>query len=101
MTATSTTARPATPLRPRARTGVRGLHPVGVGTADAGPAADFYGRIVGLRDLGVGTAPHADRSAPGAIGEVRARYFGDQAGHAGSLIALQEHPGAPRGAPGM
>jgi glyoxalase family protein len=84
-----------------ARAEVAGLHHVALVSRDVARTADFYGRVLGLRDLGSGSAPFA---APGAVGEIRdaaARYFGDAAGRAGSLVAVVERPDAAQGAPGI
>jgi glyoxalase family protein len=86
---------------PHTRTGLVGLHHVALVSRDAGRAADFYGRVLGLRALGRGPAPFA---APGAVGEMReppARFFGDGGGRAGSLVTVVESPEAARGFPGI
>ena len=97
----STTATPGRSLAPRAATGVAGLHHVALVSRDLARTADFYGRILGLRALGDGPAPVAPFGRPGALGEATARWFGDDAGRPGSLVAAVERPDAPAGAPGI
>ncbi|HEY9504921.1 MAG TPA: VOC family protein, partial [Gemmatimonadales bacterium] len=82
-------------------TGVAGLHHVALVTRDLGRAADFYGRILGLDDMGRGPAPSARMDRPGQLGEAQARWFGDRAGRPGSLIAVVERPEERQGRPGI
>jgi glyoxalase family protein len=85
----------------RAPTGVAGLHHVALVARDLERSADFYGRILGLADVGRGPAPAARMDRPGQLGEAQARWFGDRSGRAGSLIAVVERPGEPQGRPGI
>ena len=85
----------------RAPSGVAGLHHIALVSRDLGRSADFYGRILGLTDLGPGPVPAAGTDRPGRLGEGEARWFGDPAGRAGSLIAIAERPGEPQGRPGI
>jgi glyoxalase family protein len=85
----------------RAGTGVAGLHHMAVVTRDLARAADFYGRILGLAEVGQGPVPVATMDRPGQLGEAPARWFGDAAARPGSLIAVVERPDAPQGAPGI
>jgi glyoxalase family protein len=89
------------PSGPRAATGVAGLHHVALVSRDLPRTADFYARILGLRELGHGLAPVAPFERPGTLTEASARWFGDDAGRPGSLIAVVERPAAPAGAPGI
>ena len=86
---------------PRARTGVAGLHHVAVMSRDLARSADFYGRILGLADIGTGPVPIATMEHPGHVADEPAKWFGNQAGRPGSLIALVERPDAPAGKPGI
>ncbi|MDF1501685.1 VOC family protein [Roseisolibacter sp. H3M3-2] len=81
--------------------GLLGLHHVALVSRDLARTADFYGRLVGLRDLGVAPAPLADPERPGALAEADARWFGDGGGRAGSLLAVVERRDAPAGHPGV
>ena len=84
----------------RASTGVAGLHHVAVVSRDAARAADFYGRILGLADLGAGEVPLAGEEWPGRLATAPARWFG-AAPRPGGLVAVVERPDAPQGAPGV
>lgn len=95
------TLSPTLARHPRGRTGVVGLHHVALVVRDLERTTDFYGRLVGLRDLGPGTAPAGAPDRPGAIREAQVRWLGDATGRAGSLVALHERPGADRGRPGL
>ena len=83
----------------RAPTGVAGLHHVTVVARDAARAADFYGRILGLQDLGTGEVPVPAPS--GGLAATPARWFGDATARPGGLVAVTERPDAPQGAPGV
>ena len=85
----------------RSASGVAGLHHVAVVARDLARSADFYSRILGLTDVGSGPVPVTATERPGQIGEASARWFGDPSGRPGSLIAVQERPGAAQGAPGI
>jgi glyoxalase family protein len=85
----------------RSPTGVAGLHHVALIAHDLERSADFYGRILGLTELGHGPAPAARMDRPGQLGEAQARWFGDRSGRPGSLIAVVERPGEPQGRPGI
>ena len=85
----------------RAPTGVAGLHHVALVARDLGRSADFYGRILGLAEVGGGPVPTAAMDRPGELGEAKARWFGDATGRPGSLVAILERPGAPQGRPGI
>jgi glyoxalase family protein len=85
----------------RAPSGVAGLHHIALVSRDLERSADFYGRILGLADVGQGPMPVADMDRPGRLGEGEARWFGDPAGRPGSLIAVVERPGEPQGRPGI
>jgi glyoxalase family protein len=78
-----------------------GLHHIATQSRDVERAADFYSRILGLRDLGSGTAPLITPDSTGRIVEVPARFFGDGSASAGSLIAVLDRPGVEQGAPGI
>lgn len=84
-----------------ARTGVAGLHHVALVSRDLGRSADFYGRILGLSEAGLGPVPAAAMDRPGQLTEDTARWFGDAAGRPGSLLAIVERPSAPQGKPGI
>jgi glyoxalase family protein len=94
---TSTT--PGSPER--TRTGVAGLHHVVLVARDLERSADFYGRILGLAEVGRGPVPVAGMDRPGQLGEAEARWYGDREGRPGSLVAIVERPGAPQGRPGI
>ena len=64
---------------PRAATGVAGLHHVGLVARDLARTADFYARVLGLREVGDGPAPVAAVGRAGALGAAPARWFGDDA----------------------
>jgi glyoxalase family protein len=85
----------------RATTGVAGLHHVALVAHDLERSADFYGRILGLTELGVGPAPVARMNRPGQLDQAQARWFGDPGGRPGSLLAVVERPGEPQGRPGI
>src|SRR3954454_7971253 len=82
-------------------TGVAGLHHVAVVSRDLARSADFYGRILGLTDVGEGPVPVAPRGRPGGLEEATGRWYGDPAGRPGSLVAVVERPDAPAGHPGI
>src|SRR3954468_11437025 len=82
-------------------TGVAGLHHVAVVSRDLARSADFYGRILGLTDVGEGLVPVAPRGRPGGLAEATGRWYGDPAGRPGSLVAVVERPDAPAGHPGI
>jgi glyoxalase family protein len=82
-------------------TGVAGLHHVAVVSRDLARSADFYGRILGLADVGLGPVPVAPMGRPGRLEEAVGRWYGDPAGHPGSLVAVIERPDAPAGHPGI
>ena len=86
---------------PRASTGVAGLHHVGLIARDLARTADFYARVLGLREVGDGPAPVAAVGRAAELGEAPARWFGDDAARPGSLVAVVERPDAPQGAPGI
>ncbi|HEY9442790.1 MAG TPA: VOC family protein [Gemmatimonadales bacterium] len=86
--------------RPRP-TGVAGLHHVAVVSRDLARSADFYGRILGLSDIGLGPVPVAPMERPGRLEEARGRWYGDATGRPGSLVAVVERPDAPEGHPGI
>jgi glyoxalase family protein len=93
---------PSTPgASARAPSGVAGLHHIALVSRDLERSADFYGRILGLADVGRGPVPFAGMDRPGLLGEGPARWFGDPAGRPGSLIAIVERPGVPQGRPGI
>lgn len=93
---------PTTPgASPRGPSGVAGLHHIALVSRDLQRSADFYGRILGLADVGRGPVPVAGMGRPGQLGEGEARWFGDPAGRPGSLIAIVERPGEPQGRPGI
>jgi glyoxalase family protein len=94
---TSTTPGPSG----RAPTGIAGLHHVALVARDLERSADFYGRILGLAEVGRGPAPAARMDRPGQLGEAPARWFGDRSGRPGSLIAVVERPGESQGRPGI
>ena len=81
--------------------GLLGLHHVALVSRDLARTADFYGRLIGLRDLGAAPAPLADPERPGAVDEATARWFGDGVGRAGSLLAVVERRDAAPGRPGV
>ena len=85
----------------RAPSGVAGLHHIALVSRDLERSADFYGRILGLADVGRGPMPVAGMDRPGRLGEGQARWFGDPAGRPGSLIAVVERRGEPQGRPGI
>jgi glyoxalase family protein len=85
----------------RTKTGVAGLHHVALVARDVARSADFYGRVVGLTELGSGSVPVAAMERPGQLAEAPARWFGDSAGRPGSLIAVIERGDAPQGKPGI
>ncbi len=85
----------------RTATGILGLHHVAVVSRDAARAADFYARVLGLRDAGRGTAPHATATRPDELIDAPARVFGDESERTGSLIAVIERPDAAQGYPGI
>jgi glyoxalase family protein len=85
----------------RTGTGVAGLHHVALVARDVARSADFYGRIVGLTELGSGPVPVAAMTHPGQLGESPAHWFGDASGRPGSLIAVVERGDAPQGKPGI
>lgn len=92
----------STPASPRnVSTGVAGLHHVAVVSRDLARSADFYGRILGLADVGLGPVPVAPMEEPGGLRGAAGRWYGDHAGHPGSLIAVVERPDAPAGHPGI
>lgn len=97
----SATAAEQLARRPRTKAGVIGLHHVALVSRDAARTADFYTRVVGLAELGSGPAPVAAPGRGGELGEGVARWFGDDAGRAGSLIAVVERPDALPGRPGI
>src|SRR5688500_3975853 len=83
----------------RTRLGRAGLHHVAVVTRDAARAADVYGRILGLDEVGEGSVPVAAIERPGTLAEAPARWFGG--GPPGSLVAVIERPDAPAGGFGI
>jgi glyoxalase family protein len=85
----------------RAATGVAGLHHVALVSRDLARSADFYGRILGLADVGTGQVPVASMERPGALADAPARWYGDASARPGSLIALVERPEAQQGRPGI
>lgn len=85
----------------RAPSGVAGLHHIALVSRDLERSADFYGRVLGLADVGRGPVPVAGTGRPGRLREGQARWFGDPAGRPGSLIAVIEGSGEPQGRPGI
>jgi glyoxalase family protein len=85
----------------RAGTGVVGLHHVAVVARDPARAADFYGRLLGLDEVGDGPAPAAGTTRPGQLGAAPARWFGRAGAAPGTLVAVVARPDAPPGAPGI
>ena len=85
----------------RAPSGVAGLHHIALVSRDLERSADFYGRVLGLADVGRGPVPVAGTDRPGRLREGQARWFGDPAGRPGSLIAVIEGSGEPQGRPGI
>jgi glyoxalase family protein len=83
------------------RGSVVGLHHVGLVSRDIARTADFYERVLGLRDLGAGVGAHVPFGARGDVRELEARYFGDADGRVGSLLSLVERGDVPQGAPGI
>ena len=61
-------------------TGVAGLHHIALVARDLARSADFYGRILGLADVGSGPLPVSTKAPSGQIGEATARWFGGPAG---------------------
>ena len=82
-------------------TGVAGLHHVAVVSRDLARSADFYGRILGLSDVGLGPVPVTPMERPGRLEEATGRWYGDATGRPGSLVAVIERPDAPEGHPGI
>jgi glyoxalase family protein len=82
-------------------TGLVGLHHIALVSRDAARTADFYGRVLGLSALGNGPAPFAAAGRAGEISEAPAHFFGDGAGHAGSIISVLDRPNAEPGSPGI
>jgi glyoxalase family protein len=97
------TGRASTPTTPAARapTGVAGLHHVAVVGRDSARSADFYGRILGLAEVGQGSVPVATMDRPGRLTEAPARWYGDGSGRPGTLVAVVERPDAAQGTPGI
>ena len=85
----------------RAATGVAGLHHMLLVSRDAARSADFYGRILGLADVGEGDVPVVPMERPAGADVARARWFGAGDGLPGSLVAVVERPDAPAGGPGI
>jgi glyoxalase family protein len=81
--------------------GVAGLHHVALVSRDLERSADFYGRILGLAEVGRGPVPVAAMDRPGQLAEAPARWFGDPGGRPGSLVAVVERPSAAPGHPGI
>ncbi len=71
---------------------LEGLHHVTAITADAPRNLDFYARLLGLRLI----KKTVNFDAP----DVYHLYYGDEAGHPGSVLTFFEFPGAHRGRAG-
>jgi glyoxalase family protein len=89
----------AEPVAPPRGPGLARLHHVATVGRDISRAIDFYGRILGLRDLGSGSAPSLAGGA-GEVAERSARWFAAGAGDSG-LVAVLERPDARSGYPGI
>ncbi len=85
----------------RSVTGLLGLHHVALVSRDVARSADFYARVLGLRDIGIGIAPHATPERPGELAGEPARVFGDDQGRPGSLVTVIERADAAQGYPGI
>lgn len=97
----SATATERATQRPRTATGILGLHHVALVSRDVERTADFYARVLGLTDLGSAPAPVASPARGGELREGAARWFGDDAGCAGSLVVVREQSDALPGRPGI
>lgn len=71
----------------------RGFHHIGMITADGARAVLFYRDLLGLDLLG--------RSPASGAGDPARLFFGDEAGRPGTILALDERPGARRGGWGV
>ena len=81
----------------RAPTGVAGLHHVALVARDLGRSADFYGRILGLAEVGGGPVPTAAMDRPGELSEAKARWFGDPTGDQAASSPSSSGPPRHRG----
>ena len=81
----------------RAPSGVAGLHHVALVSRDLGRSADFYGRILGLAEVGGGPVPTAAMDRPGELGEAKARWFGDPTGDPAASSPSSSGPARHRG----
>lgn len=77
----------------------QGLHHIGLVSADAERTAEFYTHILGLREIGTGTAPRLTSEL--ALAESPARFFADGIGGNDGVLAVAEAGGAEQGAPGI
>lgn len=80
--------------------GVTALHHVALISRDLPRTADFYERVLGLRDLGMGAVPLTSQQHTREIAEAPARFFTDPSG-SGMLLAVVHQPDTPQGAPGI
>src|SRR3712207_188106 len=71
---------------------LEGLHHITAITGDAPRNVDFYARLLGLRLV----KKTVNFDAP----DVYHLYYGDEAGHPGSIMTFFEFPGAQRGRAG-
>src|SRR3954454_19095089 len=74
------------------RVQLEGIHHITAITGDAPRNVDFYARVLGLRMV----KKTVNFDAP----EVYHLYYGDEAGHPGSVMTFFEFPGAPPGTAG-
>ena len=76
-----------------------GLHHIGLVSRQIELTGDFYGRVLGLSNLGPGTAPVPTGARLVEAGP--ARYFGDGLGGRTMAISILDRPDAPPGTPGI
>lgn len=79
---------------------ITALHHVALVSRDLSRTEDFYGRVLGLRDLGVGTAPLTTPRHSAVLAESPARFFTDPGG-TGSFLSIVHQPDASKGRPGI